>query len=226
MPMPTLQQLIEFGAHFGHVKKRSHPRARRFVWQVRDGVMIINVEETVQALRQAIDYLKEVLADGKTILFVGTKRQAKAAVEQLAKSLQQPYLVYHWPAGMLTNFETVRARTKQIAILEQQLNEPNVERTKRERGELQKKLDRLRQLFGGIETLQKLPEVVFIVDPHLEETSLQEARRLAIPVVALTDTDCDPQLIDYSIPVNDDSERAVKLILETIGKELGSNKNE
>lgn len=221
MILPTLRKLLEAGAHFGHKRERSHPQARRFVYTVKDGVLVINVEKTVEKLGEAMMFLREALKDGKTILFVGTKPQAQDGIKNLATSLGQPFATKRWLGGTLTNFETVKKSLFQLEDLEKRLNDPSFETLpKRERVRLKEKHGKLLDVLSGIQRLTRLPDIMFVVDATFEDIAVSEAKRLGIPVVAITDTTADPTLIDYPIPANDESKRSVELILGTIEEEL------
>jgi len=215
--MPTLSQLLEVGAHFGHKKERSHPRAKDFVYAIRDSVYVIDLEQTLEKLEQAIEYLKSQIDTGKTVLFVGTKRQAKEAIKKTAESLAMPYIVERWLGGTLTNFETISKSLKQLVQLEELMkSEEFTKYTKKERRRIEKKVARLNALFEGIKELKFIPDVLFVVDVAAENVVTSEAKRMNIPIVGICDTNADPTLINYPIPANDDSEKTIKLILQTI----------
>jgi len=225
--MPTLTQLLEAGAHFGHKKERSHPRAKDFIYTIRDSVYVIDLEKTVLKLKQAIEYLKSQIDAGKTILFIGTKRQAKELVRKTAVNLGMPYIVERWLGGTLTNFETIGKSLKQLTELEELIkSEAFAKYTKKERMRIEKKANRLNLLFEGIKDLKFVPDVLFVVDTVNENVAVQEAVKINIPIVGICDTNADPALINYPIPANDDSEKTIKLILEAIEKGIKSAKPE
>lgn len=220
--LPSLQELLEAGVHFGHRRERSHPKARTFTFTIRDGVLIINLEQTIQALAKAIDYLKTNLDSGKKILLVGTKRQYQDLVEQMAQSLKWPYVTNKWLGGTLTNFDQIKKTAKKLTELESLLSPSNPSRpsspplTKKERLLIERQIAELHQKYDGIVGLDRLPDLLFVVDPHHEETAVKEGQSLAIPIVAILDTTSNPELIDVPIPANDDSRKSVELILKTI----------
>lgn len=215
--MPTLTDLLEAGAHFGHKKEKSFPRAKQFTYTIRDNIYVINLEKTLEQLKKAIEYLQKEINSGKTILFVGTKPQAKQVVKKIATNLNMPYMVERWPGGMLTNFETIRRSLKTLTDLEEQIkSEDFLLFTKKERKRIEEKQAKLNLIFEGIKDLKKLPDVLFIVDTVRENIAVREAKTLNIPLVGICDTNANPDLIDIPIPANDDSENSIKLILGKI----------
>lgn len=223
--MPTLTQLFEAGAHYGHRKGRSYAKMRPFLYGTKSGIMIINLERTIEGLQRAIEFLSEAQKLGKTILFVGSKRQAKESIEMLSKALAMPSVTYRWLGGMLTNFESMRGNVARLEELRKlQDDETFSKRPKAEQRRLIKELQRLERAFGGVVALKKIPDVLFVIDPHEEAIAVEEARRLGVPVVALCDTDARPEFIDYPIPLNDDAPRAVELACATIKDALVSDK--
>ena len=225
--MPTLTELIEAGAHFGHKKERSFPRAKKFTYTIRDGVYVIDLEKTIEQLKVAIGYLQKAFQDGKIILFVGTKRQAKVAVKKTAQNLNLPYIVERWLGGTLTNFETINQNLKQLDKIEALTKSEDFQKyTKKERKHLEDKLSKMMAIFAGIRKMTKLPDVLFIADTAKENVAVLEARKTEIPIVGLCDTNADPDLIDYPIPANDDSEKTIVLIMSKIEEGLKDTKSE
>lgn len=221
MPTPTLTELLEAGAHFGHKKERSHPRAKKFTFTIRDGVYVIDLEKTVEQLKLSIDYLQKALQDGKTILFVGTKRQAKEAVKKTAESLGMPYITERWLGGMLTNFETISKNLKQLEKLEELVKSEDFQKfTKKERRRIEEKIAKILVVFSGLRKMNKLPDVLFIVDAAKESVAVAEARKMNIPIIGICDTNANPDLINWPIPANDDSEKALQLILAEVEENL------
>jgi small subunit ribosomal protein S2 len=221
MPMPTLTQLLEAGAHFGHKKERSFPRAKKFTYTIRDSVYVIDLEKTIQNLKAAIEYLQKLIGADKIILFLGTKRQAREAIKKTAEKLNQPYVVERWLGGMLTNFETIHKSLKQLEKLEElQKSEEFSKYTKKERQRTQEKIKKTLSIFSGIRNMNKLPDALFIVDTAKENVAVLEARRMNIPIVGICDTNANPDLIDYPIPANDDSEKTIQLIMTKLEEEL------
>lgn len=230
MQMPTLAELIEAGAHFGHKKEKSFPRAKKYTYTIRDNVYVINLEMTLAQLSEAIKYLKSIVDSGKTILFVGTKRQAKDAVKKIAENLNMPYMIERWPGGMLTNFETIRRSLKTLTDLEERMNSEEYEAfTKKERKRIEEKRDRLNLIFSGVKDMKILPDALFVVDSACEDVAVLEARKKEIPIVAICDTNANPDLISIPIPANDDSKKTIELILSKIEegiKEITKSKKE
>jgi small subunit ribosomal protein S2 len=215
--MPTLTQLLEAGAHFGHKKERSHPRAKDFTYTIRDSVYVIDLEQTVARLEVAIEYLKKQIELGKTVLFVGTKRQAKDLIKKTATNLGMPYIVERWLGGTITNFETINKSLKQLVKLEELVKAEEFNKyTKKERSRIEEKIKKLNSIFEGIKEMKYVPDVLFVVDAAHEDVAVLEARKVGMPIVGICDTNANPDLIDYPIPANDDSEKTIALILEAI----------
>jgi len=215
--MPTLTELLEAGAHFGHKKERSYPRAREFTYTIRDSVYVIDLEKTLERLKIALEYLQKAVRKGQIILFVGTKRQAKEVIKKTAQSLNMPYVVERWLGGMLTNFETINKSLKRLSEIEELIKSEDFSKyTKKERMRLEEKKAKLKAIFEGLLKMGKLPNALFVVDTAHEKVAVLEARRMNIPIVGICDTNANPDLIDYPIPANDDSEKAIQLILSTI----------
>lgn len=210
----TMKQLLEAGVHFGHQTKRWNPKMKRYIFTARNGIYIIDLQQTVKMFRTAYDFVRDLAAEGKTVLFVGTKKQAQEAVEEEAKRAGTPYVNVRWLGGMLTNFQTIRKSLDRL----QKLTDMTVDGTadklpKKEVLKLAKERIKLEKVLGGIKDLRRIPDAVFVVDPSREEIAVLEARRLSIPIIAIVDTNCDPDLVDYIIPGNDDAIRAIKLFL-------------
>lgn len=215
--MPTIGELIEVGAHFGHKKAKSYPRSRKFTYAIRDNIYVINLEKTVAQLKSAIEYLKKAVSDGRTILLVGTKPQAKKYVKKMAQDLNLPYMVERWPGGTLTNFATIRRSLKTLTELEEKIKSPEFAAfTKKERKRIEEKKARLDLVFEGIKELKNIPDILFIVDAVKEKVAVSEARKIDIPIIAICDTNANPDLITIPIPANDDSEKSINLILDKI----------
>ena len=216
--LPSLEQLMEAGAHFGHIRKKWHPKMAAYIFTVRNNAHIINLEKTLQCLKKAQEYLQKLLADNKTILFVGTKRQAKEAIKNTARALKMPYADYRWLGGTLTNFETVRKALGKFEDLEEQKQDKeNFKKlTKKEQKNFNLQLEKMERTLGGIREMKSLPDVLFVADTVEEKVAVLEANKLDIPVVAIVDSDSDPSKIDYPIPANDNSKMAIQLILDSI----------
>ena len=213
MSVISMKQLLEAGVHFGHQTRKWNPKMSKYIFNSRNDIHIINLEDTVVLIDKAYDYIKSMASEGKTILFVGTKKQAQKAIEDEAKRCGMYYINSRWLGGTLTNFKTIRSRVERLNKLEtmEKVGEFNL-LPKKEVSKLKAERDKLEKNLGGIKEMTKLPDVLFIVDTKKEHIAVQEAKSLGIPVVALLDTNCDPEPIDYVIPGNDDAIRAVSLI--------------
>ena len=210
----TMKQLLEAGVHFGHQTKRWNPKMKRYIFTARNGIYIIDLQQTVKMFRAAYDVVRDMAAEGKTVLFVGTKKQAQEAVEEEARRAGTPYVNVRWLGGMLTNFQTIRKSLDRLQKLTEMATDGTAEKLpKKEVLRLAKERARLEKVLGGIKDLRRVPDAIFVVDPSREEIAVLEARRLSIPIIAIVDTNCDPDLIDYVIPGNDDAIRAIKLFL-------------
>ena len=208
MAVVTMRQLLESGVHFGHQTRRWNPKMKRFILTERNGIYIIDLEQTIADIDIAFDFVKETVAHGGTILFVGTKKQAQEAVAEQAQRVGMPYVNHRWLGGMLTNFSTVSKRLQRLKELEQ-IDFDDVASSGREK-------DKLARTLGGIRDMAKVPSAVWIVDPKKEHLAVSEARKLNIPIVAILDTNADPDEVDYRIPGNDDAIRAVALLTRVI----------
>ncbi len=213
MSVISMKQLLEAGVHFGHQTRKWNPKMAKYIFTARNDIHIINLEDTVVLIDKAYDYIKEMASQGKTILFVGTKKQAQKAIEDEAKRCGMFYINSRWLGGTLTNFKTIRSRIERLNKLEQmeKVGEFNL-LPKKEVIKLRAEMEKLERNLGGIKEMTKLPDVMFIVDTKKEHLAVKEAKALNIPIVALLDTNCDPEPIDYIIPGNDDAIRAVSLI--------------
>ena len=213
----TIKQLLEAGAHFGHQTGRWHPRMKNYIFTKRNGIHIIDLEKTAVMLDKACAFVREIVSQGETILFVGTKKQAQESVEEEAKRCGMYYVNQRWLGGMLTNFATIQARVDQLVRLEDQQARGELARlSKKEAGKITEKIAHLNRQMGGFKEMTRLPGALFIIDPIKEKIALAEAKRMSIPVVGIVDTNCNPDEIDHAIPANDDAIRAVKLICSKI----------
>lgn len=213
----SMKQLLEAGVHFGHQTRRWNPKMKPFIFMDRNGIHIIDLQQTVTRLNEAYKFVEQVAASGGTILFVGTKKQAQEAVAEEAKRCGMFYVNQRWLGGMLTNFKTIQSRINYLKDLEARRDRGDFERLpKKEVQHLQDDIARLERILGGIKDMRRLPNAIFIVDTRKERTAVLEARRLEIPIVALADTNCDPDEMDYPIPANDDAIRAVRLLCAKI----------
>ncbi len=217
MSIVSMKQLIEAGVHFGHQTRRWNPKMKEYIFTERNGIYIIDLQKTVKKIEEAYEFVKNISADGGNILFVGTKKQAQESIQEEAQRCGMFYVNQRWLGGMLTNFKTIRKRIDRLNELEKMEEEGLFEvLPKKEVLNLQHEKGRLEKNLGGIKDMTDLPEAVFIVDPRKERIAVQEARKLDIPIIAIVDTNCDPDEIDYVIPGNDDAIRAVKLLTEKI----------
>ncbi len=217
MAVVAMKQLLEAGVHFGHQTRRWDPKMAEYIFQARNGIHIIDLQKTSKKLDEAYAFLKEQVEEGKTVLFVGTKKQAQECVKEAAIKSGMYYVDQRWLGGMLTNFETIRTRVQRLKDLEKMQEDGTFDRLpKKEVILLKKEMEKLERNLGGIKEMDKLPGVIFLVDPKKEHIAILEAKKLNIPVIGLVDTNCNPEEVDYAIPGNDDAIRAVKLIADVM----------
>ena len=210
----SIKELLEAGMHFGHETKRWNPKMKRYIYAERNGIFIIDLQKSMVELERTFKYVQDLAMRGATILYVGTKKQAQEIVQQEADRAGMPYVNQRWLGGMLTNFRTITAQVNRLSELEALFASEEIkERVKKEQVKLQHELERLQKNLGGFRKLRRLPDAVFVVDPTKEAIAVREARKLGIPVIALADTDSDPDLCDYIIPGNDDAIRSIQLIV-------------
>lgn len=213
MAVISMKQLLEAGVHFGHQTRRWNPKMAPYIFTDRNGIYIIDLQKTVKMVEEAYNFVKQTAANGGIILFVGTKKQAMDAVREEATRCGMFYVNQRWLGGMLTNFQTIRRRIDRLRELERMEEEGKMELLpKKEVSRLLREKEKLQKFLGGIKEMKRLPDAVFIVDPRKERIAVAEARKLKIPIVAIVDTNCDPDEIDYVIPGNDDAIRAVRLL--------------
>jgi small subunit ribosomal protein S2 len=223
---PTIQELIEAGAHFGHQTRRWNPKMKRLIFSEENGIHIIDLSKTVHQLKKAIEAAVSIVSKHKSVLFVGTKKQAKDVVKETAESCQEFYVAERWLGGMLTNLATIRKSVKKLENLEKKLSSENSEYTKKERLLLGKDQIKLSRNLSGIRGMRRTPGLMIVVDPSKEDIAVLEAKKLNIPVMAIVDTNCDPSLIDYVIPANDDAQKSVKVILDALSNAIKAAKDE
>ncbi|MDQ0860100.1 MULTISPECIES: 30S ribosomal protein S2 [Bacillaceae] len=217
MSVISMKQLLEAGVHFGHQTRRWNPKMKRYIFTERNGIYIIDLQKTVKKVEEAYQFTKELAANGGTILFVGTKKQAQDSVKEEAERSGMYFVNQRWLGGTLTNFETIQKRIKRLKDIERMQEDGTFEvLPKKEVVQLNKELERLEKFLGGIKDMKGLPDALFIIDPRKERIAVAEARKLNIPIVGIVDTNCDPDEIDYVIPANDDAIRAVKLLTSKI----------
>jgi small subunit ribosomal protein S2 len=227
-----MKQLLEAGVHFGHQTRRWNPKMRRFIFGERNGIYIVDLHQTLDRIDGAYRFVRETVAEGGTVLFVGTKKQAQEPIENAADSCGMPYVNFRWLGGMLTNFQTVHSRVNKLRELQRQVDSGEVDLMSKKEGlKVRRDLAKLERNLGGIKNLEKLPSAVFVIDTKKEHIAVTEANRLRIPVVAVVDTNCDPDIIDYVIPGNDDAIRSAQLMCRVIadavseGRELARRRS-
>lgn len=212
MAVVSMKQLLEAGVHFGHQTRRWNPKMAKYIFTERNGIYIIDLQKTVKMIEEAYNYVRDLSAQGGSLLFVGTKKQAQDAVMEEASRCEMFYVNHRWLGGTLTNFQTIRKRIERLHQLEAMAEDGTFEvLPKKEVVMLLKEQARLEKFLGGIKQMKKLPDAVFIIDPRKERIAVAEARKLGIPIIAIVDTNCDPDEVDYIIPGNDDAIRAVRL---------------
>lgn len=217
MSVISMKQLLEAGVHFGHQTRRWNPKMKEYIFTERNGIYIIDLQQTVKKVEDAYELIRQISEDGKKVLFVGTKKQAQEAIKQEAKRCGQYYVAERWLGGMLTNFKTISKRIELLYELEEQEQDGTFDLLpKKEVIQLKHKKEKLERFLGGIKDMNGLPDVLFVIDPKKEKIAVHEARSLGIPVIAIVDTNCDPDEVDLVIPGNDDAIRAVKLLSKTM----------
>ena len=217
MAVVSMKQLLEAGVHFGHQTRRWNPKMATYIYTERNGIYIVDLQKTVKKLEEAYNFVKDVAASGKTVLFVGTKKQAQEAIKEEATRCSMFYVNSRWLGGMLTNFKTMRTRIARLNQLQKMQADGTFDLLpKKEVIKLQLEIAKLEKYLGGVKEMKKLPGALFVVDSRKEKNAIAEARKLNIPIVAIVDTNCDPDEIDYVIPGNDDAIRAIKLISQTM----------
>ncbi|WP_409294351.1 30S ribosomal protein S2 [Peribacillus sp. SCS-26] len=213
MSVISMKQLLEAGVHFGHQTRRWNPKMKKYIFTERNGIYIIDLQKTVKKVEEAYNFVREVAANGGTILFVGTKKQAQESVKEEAARAGMYYVNQRWLGGTLTNFETIQKRITRLKQIEKMEQDGTFEvLPKKEVIQLKKEWERLEKFLGGIKDMKGIPDAIFIIDPRKERIAVAEAHKLNIPLVGIVDTNCDPDEIDYVIPANDDAIRAVKLL--------------
>lgn len=222
----TIKNLLEAGSHFGHQTSRWNPKMKRFIFEERNGLYIIDLAKTLQQVRNAAEIVKECVKKHKSILFVGTKKQAKGVVKELAEECGEFYVCERWLGGMLTNLSTIRQSIKKLDRIEKQIAAGGEGLTKKELSLLTKEQLKLDKNLSGVRSMRKLPGLVVVVDPSKEHIAVAEAKKLGIPVMGLVDTNCDPDPIDYVIACNDDALKSIKLIINTLTDVIAKEKNE
>jgi small subunit ribosomal protein S2 len=211
-----MQELLEAGVHFGHQTRRWNPKMKPYIFGKRNGIYILDLSKTVRLLTEALEFVEQLGREGRRILFVGTKRQAQEVVQEEARRAKQFWVTHRWLGGMLTNFVTVRQSVDRLLDVEARLADENGIHTKKERLRLERERARMQRNLEGVRELEALPDALYVVDPKHEAIAVAEANKLGIPVIAIVDTNCDPELIDYVIPGNDDALRSIRLITSKV----------
>jgi small subunit ribosomal protein S2 len=213
----TMKELLEAGVHFGHQTRRWNPKMKEYIFGERNGIHIIDLQKTLKMFREAARYVAEQAAQGKSILFLGTKRQAQEAIAEEANRSEMFYVNHRWLGGTLTNWATLQKSIKRLKLLKSMQEDGRMAQfSKKEGARLERELKHLQQNFSGVENMTQLPDAMFVIDPNAEVIAVREARRMGIPVVAIVDTNCDPNLVDWVIPGNDDALRAIRLFTSKI----------
>jgi small subunit ribosomal protein S2 len=221
----TMKQMLEAGVHFGHQTRRWNPKMRRFIHGDRNGVYIIDLEETLRRVETAYTFVRDTVAEGGTVLFVGTKKQAQEPIRRYARSVGMPFVDQRWLGGMLTNYQTISMRVGKLLEYERMQSAGDFEEMpKKEALRYTRELEKLNRNIGGIKTMGKMPSVVFVLDTIVEHIAVTEARKLGIPIVAVVDTNCDPDLVTYPIPGNDDAIRSAELMTRVIAEAVAEGK--
>jgi small subunit ribosomal protein S2 len=206
-----MKELLEAGVHFGHQTQRWNPKMKRYIFGKRSGIYIIDLQKTLRMAREALDYVSELAAHNRRLLFVGTKRQAQDAVREEAQRCGQFFMTHRWLGGTLTNFVTLRTSLERLSEIEKRMEDPDSQLTKKERLRLDRDREKMHKNLEGIRDMSELPDALFVVDPKKESIAIAEANKLGIPIIAIVDTNCDPEQIDYIIPGNDDAIRSIRL---------------
>ncbi|MGB5685521.1 MAG: 30S ribosomal protein S2 [Candidatus Electrothrix sp.] len=226
-PKVTMREMLEAGLHFGHQTRRWNPKMKPYIYGPRNGIYIINLDATMKMFRTAFSYIQNAVADGGSIMFVGTKRQAQAIIKEQAIRCDMFYVNHRWLGGMMTNFQTVKNSVDRLKLIESMQEDGSINRfPKKEILKMEKERVKLERNVGGIKNMRKLPDVLFVIDPRKEEIAISEAKKLGIPVVALTDTNCSPDGIEHLIPGNDDAIRAIRLITSQIANAVLEGKGD
>ena len=225
MSVVSMKQLLEAGVHFGHQTRRWNPKMAPYIYTERNGIYIIDLQKTVKKIEEAYSFIREIAANGENVLFVGTKKQAQEAIKEEALRVDQYYVNARWLGGMLTNFKTMRGRVERLNQLKRMQEDGTFDMLpKKEVMKHMGEIEKLEKYLGGVTEMKKLPGALFVVDPRKERNAINEARKLNIPIVAIVDTNCDPDEVDYVIPGNDDAIRAIKLISSVMANAIQEGK--
>lgn len=222
----TIKNLLESGAHFGHQKQRWNPKMKRFIFEERNGIYIIDLAKTIKQIRDSVEIVKQVVSEHKSVLFVGTKKQAKVIIKEFAENAGEFYVCERWLGGMLTNWKTIRESIKKLDRIEKKLATNTEGLTKKELSLLAKQQGKLEAVLSGVRGMRKQPGLLVVVDPSQEHIAVAEARKLGIPIMSLVDTNCDPDLVDHVIACNDDALKCIKLIIQALSEAIIEKKKE
>ncbi|PWT94222.1 MAG: 30S ribosomal protein S2 [Acidobacteria bacterium] len=223
----SLKELLEAGVHFGHQTKKRNPKMKKYIYNERNGIHIIDLQQTIKLFDEASRFMSNVAAQGKSVLFVGTKKQAQDAIAEEAERCSMPYVNQRWLGGLLTNFLTLKKSMKKFKELEKMKLDGDFEHfSKKDASRLEKKYKKMEKLFSGVKDMENLPDALFVIDPRKEAIAVGEAKKLGVPVVAVVDTNCDPDMVDYVIPGNDDAIRAINLFASRISAAVAEGKNQ
>ncbi len=227
MNQPSLEELLNAGVHFGHIASRWNPKMRPFIFTTRNRIHVINLEKTLEKLNVALNFLKQVVSGGGTVLFVGTKRQAKDAVKEAAIACGMPYVTIRWLGGTFTNFKTIQKTIRKLERQQKLTVSPDFEKkyTKKERLLIEREIQKMDNLFSGIKTMKKIPEAIFVVDLNHDKIAIKEAKVAGIKIAGLVDTNSDPELVDYPIPSNDDAIKAITLMVNLVSNAINEGKS-
>lgn len=227
MKVPTLEELLKSGAHFGHKVSKWHPKMAPYIYGNKNGIHIINLEKTVECLERALNYVKTLASSGKIILFVATKEQAREIIKKTAENCGLPYVFNHWVGGMITNFQQIQNRLKYLKKIEDDKDRGKLKKyPKKEQANFDEEIKKLNTMFGGLKKLEKVPDAVFIVDLKREKTAVREARKQGLPIIAMVDTNVNPELATHPIPANEDAVKSLELIITAIGEAVREGRAE
>ncbi|RJQ35373.1 30S ribosomal protein S2 [Candidatus Parcubacteria bacterium] len=226
MNLPTLEELLKSGVHFGHKTSKRYPKAASYIHTQRGGVHIIDLQKTVEGLKKALDFVEKTTKTGGVILFVGSKKQARAIVKEAAQSCNMPYIIGRWLGGTFTNFDNIVKLTRKLEKMEKDEAEGGWEvYTKKEQVTLRKEMEKLQETVGGIKLMKRLPKAMFVVDIKKESTAVSEAIKVGIPIIALVDTNVNPEKVTYPIPANDDAVKSIEMISKLVANTIANSKN-
>lgn len=223
--IPSLLEMLQAGVHFGHQKSRWHPKMEPYLFGVRNGVHVIDLDKTVEALENSLEYAKTLASKGKVILFVGTKRQAREAIKEAAEKCGMPYITERWIGGLITNFDEFKRRMKKYKGLKEMIATGEVEKyTKKEQVSIKKEIEKMDRYLAGLVNLEKVPDAIYIADLRVEKTALAEAVRIGVPMIAVCDSNVDPTKVEFPIPANDDAVNSIKMVVNLIAEAINEGK--